>query len=283
MSTAGTQPSQPLHTPSSVPATVPVPVTGTTVRGNAEKDPWKLLKADHDAFRDLLSAWRLTSDATAKRKIALELSREIVAHASIEEQWVHQLYKQYLTGPGQGAAGSAGVVAGGAGQPQQQQAALVEGDRFYKESLEADQININALNELEHGTKELVTLWEKKKPEERTLGATANLSTTTNISGYEDTEVQYQVVLKRCEDAMSRLMATEAEHLTAEEKIYFPQLDAKMSQQEKALLYDHLVSSKKIAPTHAHPSRPDNPTIAKIVHPIAGAVDRIRDSITGRQ
>jgi hypothetical protein len=101
------------------------PGTKPTIRTNAEKDPFLLLKGDHDSFRALMDALPSASPEQ-KRVICLELSREIVAHASIEEQWLHQLYKEHL-----GA----------------------EGAKFFDDSLVADQRNLNALSVLERESK----------------------------------------------------------------------------------------------------------------------------------
>lgn len=99
-----------------------------TVRENAASDPFELLKADHDAFRALLAAFPL-ADTQRRRVIALELSREIVAHASIEERFLHELYRKHL--------------------PKE------EGDTFFADSLTADQRNIEALYTLEKETADI--------------------------------------------------------------------------------------------------------------------------------
>lgn len=98
-----------------------------TVRENATEDPFELLKADHDAFRALLAAFPLV-DTQRRRVIALELSREIVAHASAEERHLHELYRKHL--------------------PKE------EGDAYFSDSLTADQRNIEALRTLEKETGE---------------------------------------------------------------------------------------------------------------------------------
>lgn len=271
MSTSG-QPSQ----PSVLPAPgKPLPI-GTTVRGNPERDPFVLLTADHNAFRDLIAAWRLTNDASQKRRIALELSREVVSHASVEEQLIHPLYQKHLGGASASTTTSTSAGAGsGSGS---------EGLRFFEESNAADQTNINALNELEKGTKELLRLWTKKRPEDHALGATASVAAAPAVgSTSDDVEAEYQRCLARCENAMTQLATTEAEHLTAEETLYFPALNDKLSKTEKVELYERLVAAKKFAPTHPHPSRPDNPTMAKLMHPIEGAIDRAVDSVMGRK
>lgn len=39
---------------------------------------------------------------------------------------------------------------------------------------------------------------------------------------------------------------------------------------------------KKIAPTRPHPAAPDRPPVNKIMNPLTGLVDRMRDALTGR-
>lgn len=77
-------------------------VGAVVIRENALRDPFLLLKCDHDRFRELLTELRdLPKEAVGRRGIiASELVREISSHASIEEQHVHALYKQHLGSEG---------------------------------------------------------------------------------------------------------------------------------------------------------------------------------------
>lgn len=78
-----------------------------------------------------------------------------------------------------------------------------------------------------------------------------------------------------------KFITVENEHLKEEEN-WINELRGKMSRQEIEELEDTLKSAKSIAPLHPHPSAPTKPeTGAKVVHKIAGVIDRAKKSITG--
>jgi hypothetical protein len=111
------------------------------------RDPFQLLREQHDVFRALLARWPGATEASTRRSIILDLNGAIASHASIgalagggatarsrgncvtctwhhvvapswhppaaEEQYVHELYKKYLSKD--------------------------LGERYFAESLEADE------------------------------------------------------------------------------------------------------------------------------------------------
>jgi hypothetical protein len=71
-----------------------------------------------------------------------------------------------------------------------------------------------------------------------------------------------------------------SKHAREEEDKIFPQLREKCSSQELRELGDKVRHIKSIAPTHPHPSAPDTPPANVIMGPMAGLVDRVRDTLT---
>jgi hypothetical protein len=220
-----------------------------TIRTNAEKDPFLLLKGDHDSFRALMDALPSASPEQ-KRVICLELSREIVAHASIEEQWLHQLYKEHL-----GA----------------------EGVKFFDDSLVADQRNLNALSVLERESKGGLSDLSGEAQE-----AFKQLTDTEFEHMRLEEEVRASTPLMplsagRLQQLSWRsLWACDYHNLLVDSctypricpsislQVYFPKLRAALTPEKITQLYDHLVAAKGSAPTHAHTWRPDKPGIAKV-------------------
>jgi hemerythrin superfamily protein len=70
-------------------------------------------------------------------------------------------------------------------------------------------------------------------------------------------------------------------HAREEEDDVFPRLRQACSAEQLRELGDKVRAIKKIAPTHPHPSAPDTPPANKIVGPMVGLVDRVRDAISG--
>lgn len=69
-------------------------------------------------------------------------------------------------------------------------------------------------------------------------------------------------------------------HAQEEEDDIFPRLRAMCSAEQLREMGDKVRAIKKIAPTHPHPSAPDTPPANKIMGPMAGLVDRVRDAVT---
>ncbi len=69
-------------------------------------------------------------------------------------------------------------------------------------------------------------------------------------------------------------------HAQDEEENIFPQLRATCPPEQLLELGEKARATKKAGPTHPHPSAPDTPPGNKIAGPLAGIVDRLRDSIS---
>lgn len=82
----------------------------------------------------------------------------------------------------------------------------------------------------------------------------------------------YQLVDKVIDDV--------THHAAEEENDVFPQLRDKCSSEQLHALGDKIRATKKVAPTHPHPSAPDTPPANKIMGPMAGLVDRVRDAMS---
>ncbi len=81
---------------------------------------------------------------------------------------------------------------------------------------------------------------------------------------------------------VSQLIAEIRHHLDEEETKLFPKLAAACSVAELRELGAKVEWAKKLAPTRPHPSAPDHPPLNKILGPGIGLVDRVRDTLTGR-
>lgn len=72
------------------------------------------------------------------------------------------------------------------------------------------------------------------------------------------------------------------QHIAFEETQVWSALRAAMSEAEASELGDKLEQAKKTAPTRPHPHTPASPGVLKSAGPVAAAVDKIRDAVTGR-
>ncbi|GAB2465698.1 hemerythrin domain-containing protein [Streptosporangium sandarakinum] len=81
---------------------------------------------------------------------------------------------------------------------------------------------------------------------------------------------------------MARLMREIRAHIQEEENELFPRLRGNASASQLAELGHKVQAMKKIAPTRPHPAAPDRPPVNKIMNPLTGLVDRMRDALTGR-
>ncbi|WP_433238121.1 hemerythrin domain-containing protein [Streptosporangium sp. CA-135522] len=81
---------------------------------------------------------------------------------------------------------------------------------------------------------------------------------------------------------LGKLMAEIRAHVREEEGDLFPLLRSHASASQLAELGHKVQAVKKIAPTRPHPAAPDTPPANKLMAPVAGLVDRVRDAITGR-
>jgi hemerythrin-like domain-containing protein len=82
--------------------------------------------------------------------------------------------------------------------------------------------------------------------------------------------------------ALETLMTEIREHVAEEESEMFPRLRATFSEQELIELGAKVESVKKMAPTRPHPSAPDAPPGDKLLGPVTGMFDRLRDAVTHR-
>jgi hemerythrin superfamily protein len=70
-------------------------------------------------------------------------------------------------------------------------------------------------------------------------------------------------------------------HVAEEEGEIFPLLRAGCDQSELQALGEKLEAGMKTAPTHPHPTTPNNPVGAAVAGAVTGMVDRARDAISG--
>lgn len=85
------------------------------------------------------------------------------------------------------------------------------------------------------------------------------------------------------ERAIRELISNVRHHLEDEEGDLFPRLKQACNPAQLRDLGDKLRTAKATAPTHPHPKTPNTPGGAvKATAPMAGLVDRVRDSLTNR-
>jgi hemerythrin superfamily protein len=82
--------------------------------------------------------------------------------------------------------------------------------------------------------------------------------------------------------ALGTLMREIREHVTEEEGQMFPHMRQVFSPDDLIEMGREVESFKKIAPTRPHPATPNEPAARKLVGPVAGLFDRLRDAATGR-
>jgi hemerythrin superfamily protein len=78
------------------------------------------------------------------------------------------------------------------------------------------------------------------------------------------------------------LMRQIREHVAEEEGQMFADMRRIFTPEELVELGSKVEAVKKLAPTRPHPSAPDTPPGDKILGPVTGLLDRMRDAITGR-
>ncbi|MGW0176350.1 hemerythrin domain-containing protein [Rhodococcus sp. NPDC003322] len=84
------------------------------------------------------------------------------------------------------------------------------------------------------------------------------------------------------EAELTTLMQEVREHVAEEEGEMFPHMRQIFSAEELVDLGEKVESTKKLAPTRPHPSAPDQPPGDKILGPVTGLLDRMRDAVTHR-
>lgn len=81
---------------------------------------------------------------------------------------------------------------------------------------------------------------------------------------------------------LNQLMNEIRAHVHEEEGELFPRLRGSATPEQLAELGHKVQAVKKIAPTRPHPAAPDTPPANKVLGPLTGLVDRMRDTFTGR-
>ena len=81
---------------------------------------------------------------------------------------------------------------------------------------------------------------------------------------------------------LEKLMSEIRHHVHEEETELFPMLERHADAQELQELGRKVENMKKVAPTRPHPSAPDKPPADKLLAPVVGLVDRLRDAFSGR-
>lgn len=84
------------------------------------------------------------------------------------------------------------------------------------------------------------------------------------------------------DEQLATLMGEIREHVAEEEGTMFPHMRSIFSEAELAEMAEKVERVKKMAPTRPHPSAPDEPPGDKLLGPIAGLFDRMRDAVSGR-
>jgi hemerythrin superfamily protein len=84
------------------------------------------------------------------------------------------------------------------------------------------------------------------------------------------------------DDQLATLMQEIRGHVAEEEGEMFPHMRTVFSHDELIEMGRKVESVKKIAPTRPHPTAPDEPPGDKLLGPIAGLFDRMRDAVTKR-
>ncbi|MCW2525892.1 MAG: Hemerythrin cation binding domain protein [Pseudonocardiales bacterium] len=81
---------------------------------------------------------------------------------------------------------------------------------------------------------------------------------------------------------LAMLMREIREHVAEEEGEMFPHMRSIFTQEELVEMGAKVERVKKMAPTRPHPSAPDQPPGDKILGPVTGMFDRMRDAMTHR-
>ena len=82
------------------------------------------------------------------------------------------------------------------------------------------------------------------------------------------------------DDELAALMQGVREHVAEKEGQMFPHMRGVFSQEELVELGARVEAVKKVAPTRPHPSAPDEPPGDKVLGPVTGLLDRMRDAVS---
>ena len=72
-------------------------------------------------------------------------------------------------------------------------------------------------------------------------------------------------------------------HVEEEESQIFPLMRQQCDAQQLMAMGERMQKMMSMAPTHPHPSTPDNKVGATIAGAVAGVADKVRDAVTGRK
>jgi hemerythrin superfamily protein len=81
---------------------------------------------------------------------------------------------------------------------------------------------------------------------------------------------------------LATLMQEVRQHVAEEEGEMFPHMREIFTPEELTEMGAKVESVKKMAPTRPHPTAPDEPPGDKILGPVTGLLDRMRDAVTKR-
>jgi hemerythrin superfamily protein len=81
---------------------------------------------------------------------------------------------------------------------------------------------------------------------------------------------------------LASCVSTVMDHVAEEEGLIFPLLRQHLDDEQLRSMGDHMRRMMSMAPTHPHPSTPNNKLGATIAGAVAGAADKVRDAVTGR-
>ena len=81
---------------------------------------------------------------------------------------------------------------------------------------------------------------------------------------------------------LATLMQEVRQHVAEEEGEMFPHMRQTFTPDELVEMGAKVESVKKMAPTRPHPTAPDAPPGDKILGPVTGLLDRMRDAVTSR-
>jgi hemerythrin-like domain-containing protein len=84
------------------------------------------------------------------------------------------------------------------------------------------------------------------------------------------------------EALVSQTIADARDHIAYEEREVRPIVQQRMAQSELDELGEKMTTAKKAAPTRPHPHTPPKPGVLKTAGVAAAAVDKMRDTATGR-
>lgn len=86
----------------------------------------------------------------------------------------------------------------------------------------------------------------------------------------------------RFEGELMMLMQEIRTHVAEEEEVMFPHMRSIFTPDELVELGQRVERTKRIAPTRPHPAAPDAPPGDKVIGPVTGLLDRMRDAVTHR-